>query len=564
MSTEYDSYENTDNTENGQPSQNTGFVNGEYRYGRIPQEGPDYEPQGRQNAGYTGSYTNNGFYGSYGEPNTYQNGTYTDANGYRTTRYDDNTGYGAEQNRAAYGYAAYGNTAQAPAGGRKKKGTGRKVLAVALAVVMLSLAAVGGYFAAKALSDDPQTATAFSRDDMNSLGETKAADGEITAENKTGENKNTEGTWKLATKAATENSSAGMQLDVSSVAEVSLPAIVAITNTSVQEMQNYYSMWGFGYGDNGGGSQEVQSAGSGIIVGQSDTDLLIVTNHHVIEGADSLSVSFCDDSVYDATVKGSDAGVDVALIYVKLADLTEETKQNIAKISIGSSDALKIGQQVVAIGNALGQGQSVTTGIVSALNRTVSTSTAPLLQTDAAINPGNSGGALLNMSGELIGINSAKYASTDVEGMGYAIPIDTVIPIIERIQNKVQRSTVSDEDASYIGISGQDVTAYAAAMYGMPNGVYIAKVTENGPCEKAGIKAGSILTTFDDETVTTMAGLKELLTYYAAGETVTVVVSELEGNEYVSHEYQITLGSAKDMPANDTPSGQNGRGQQGQ
>lgn len=561
MSYEYDEEDRmTDNEETAvrQNAENNGFVNGEYRYGRISQEGPDRDPGDPGASFHTGSYTNNGFYGSYGEPaGGYRDNTYTDANGYRSTRYDGND-YGYRAANGSYGYYGY-NGRQQPSSGdggrQKKRGAGRKVLAIVLAVVMLGLAAGGGYFAAKALSGDNGSVTAFSRDDMNNIGESVQAGAENTAEGKS-----SAGEWKLTTKAAADNSHTSMDLDVSGVAEVALPAIVAITNTSVQEIQNYYSMFGFGYGNGDGMTQEVQSAGSGIIVGQTDTDLLIVTNHHVIEGADSLSVCFCDDSVYDATVKGSDAGVDVALVYVKIADLTEETKNNIAVISMGSSEALKIGEQVVAIGNALGEGQSVTTGILSAKNRNVSTSTAPLLQTDAAINPGNSGGALLNMSGELIGINSAKYASTDVEGMGYAIPVDTVIPIVERIQNKIQRDPVADENASYLGISGQDVTAYTAAMYGMPSGVYIAKVTENGPCEKAGIKAGSILTAFDDETVTSMAGLKELLTYYAAGETVTVVVSELEGNDYVSHEYQVTLGNAKDMPKQEQPN----NGRQGQ
>ena len=542
-------YENNDHE---QTSENGGFVDGEYRYGRAPQNGQDSMPQAGRYDFYNGENQQaNGYY--YNNRGGYDNrGSYDNGYSYRSGEQSYQNNYGSYQDYSgpSYNNSTYstGNTTGTTTQ-RKKRGTGRKVLAILLAVVMLGLAAGGGYLAARSLTNRSNSQTAFSRDDMQKPEEAESGEKE-TEEAKEGEQttaeEKKESNWKLTTKAASENSGAtSLNLDVTGVAEVALPAIVAITNTSVQEMQNYYNMWGYG---NNGGSYEVTSAGSGIIIGQTDTDLLIVTNHHVIENAKSLSVCFCDDSVYDATVKGSDSGVDVALVYVKIADLTEETKNNIAVISLGSSDALKIGQQVVAIGNALGQGQAVTTGIVSAVNRSVSTSTAPLLQTDAAINPGNSGGALLNMNGELIGINSAKYADTDVEGMGYAIPIDTVVPIIERIQNKVQRDPVSDEDACYIGIMGQTVTSNLSKLYGMPTGVYLTRVTEDGPFEAAGIQAGGVLTAFDDETVSTMEGLKEILTYYAAGETVTVRVSVLEGNSYVSHEYQVTLGAYKDMP----------------
>ena len=536
-------YEYENNDQEQQP-ENNGFVNGEYRYGRAPQNGQDEMPQAGRFDYYSGGYSYRAGDAGYQNGYSYQNNSYQNS-GYQNGGYQ-NGGY---QNYGSQPGGSADNGGSSPKPPKKKRGAGRKVLAIVLAIVMLGLAGGGGYLAARSLSNRQDPQTAFSRDDMQKSDAEKS--GETTgdqsqdAQQTPAKSDKTEGTWKLTTKAASENGTGSLNLDVSGVAEVALPAIVAITNTSVQEMQNYYNMWGYG---NNGGSYEVTSAGSGIIVGQTDTDLLIVTNHHVIENAKSLSVCFCDDSVYDATVKGSDSGVDVALVYVKIADLTEETKNNIAVITLGSSGALKIGQQVVAIGNALGKGQSVTTGIVSALNRTVSTSTAPLMQTDAAINPGTSGGALLNMSGELIGINSAKYADTDVEGMGYAIPIDTVIPIVERIQNKVQRDPVSDADACYIGITGQTVTSDLGRLYGMPTGVYLTRITEDGPFEKAGIEAGGILTAFDGESVTTMEGLKELLTYYAAGETVTVQISVLEGNEYVSHEYQVTLGAYKDMP----------------
>lgn len=331
----------------------------------------------------------------------------------------------------------------------------------------------------------------------------------------------------------------GQSLDVSDVARAAMPAMVAITNTSVEEVQNYFGMFGRGQ------TQEVTSSGSGIIIAQNETELLIVTNNHVIEDAQTLSVSFIDDTVVSAFVKGADSDNDIAVISVRLADISEETKRSIRIATLSTDDDLEVGQQVVAIGNALGYGQSVTTGIISALGRTISTSTAVMIQTDAAINPGNSGGALLNMRGEVIGINSAKYSSANVEGMGYAISMDTAVPVIETLMNRVTREKVSAQNAAYLGISCEDVTSAIESAYGIPRGIYVAEVSAGGPAEAAGITARSVITHFDGVRVTTTAALRELLEYYAAGETVSLTVQVPSGNSYTAQVVTVTLGHAE-------------------
>lgn len=318
----------------------------------------------------------------------------------------------------------------------------------------------------------------------------------------------------------------------------------------------------FGYG---GQAQEVESTsvGSGIIIGKNDTELLIVTNNHVVEGADTLSASFIDNSVYEATIKGTDSDNDLAVIAVPLSSISDDTMSQIAVAAVGDSDSLKVGEQVVAIGNALGYGQSVTTGIVSATDRTLSSSdsddsnalisstvttkeTPTYIQTDAAINPGNSGGALVNMKGEVIGINSAKLASTEVEGMGYAIPITRVSGIIEELMNETTRTKVADSQKSSIGIAGITVDSNINAAYGIPAGVYVASVTPGSGAEAAGIRKGDVITKFDGKTVSTIQELKEKLQYYAAGEAVSITVqSPGEGGIYTEKELTITLSSAQ-------------------
>ena len=347
---------------------------------------------------------------------------------------------------------------------------------------------------------------------------------------------------------------------VASVAQASMPSVVAITTVSVQEIPSF-----FGYG-----SRQYKSAatGSGIIVGDNDEELLIATNNHVVDGASTLSVCFIGNDVMNAEtetenaddtgdlnledavsarIKGTDSDNDLAVIAVKKADIPEDTLSEIKIAQIGSSEDLVVGQQVVAIGNALGYGQSVTSGWISALNRTISTedgtSSSGLIQTDAAINPGNSGGALLNMKGELIGINSAKYADSTVEGMGYAIPISRAKPILEDLMNRQTREMVSAEEKGYLGVVLSNLTTEAIQMYDMPEGAFVRGVEEKSPAEKGGICKGDIIVKFDGQSVTSGDDLLEKLQYYKSGEKIEAVVARATDGEYQESTVEITLGS---------------------
>ena len=322
--------------------------------------------------------------------------------------------------------------------------------------------------------------------------------------------------------------------DISSIAQEAMPSVVSITNKSVQEMRL------FGQSQ----SYESENRGTGIIIGQTDTELLLVTNHHVINGASEISIGFVDGEVAEAKLKGSDTGKDLAVLSVKMEDLTEQTKEQIQVIELGKSSELQVGQQVVAIGNALGYGQSVTTGIVSALNRevTIDNNTNLLIQTDAAINPGNSGGALLNMSGQLVGINSAKYSDTNVEGMGYAIPVDDVLDIMEGLMNRTLREEKApEEEQGFLGITGQDVTSEVSEAYDMPRGVFITSVEEGSGAAAAGLKKGDIITKFDGASISSMAELKEQLSYYREGEQVKLTVSTAREGEYQEQTVTVSL-----------------------
>ena len=371
-------------------------------------------------------------------------------------------------------------------------------------------------------------------------------------------------TTKLQTATAstsTASSTSSGSMDVTSIVQSAMPSIVAITNKSVQEVQNYFSMFSRGGGTQ---EQEVESQGSGIIIGQNDSELLIATNNHVVEGADTLSVCFADDNACEATVKGTDSDNDLAVIAVKLSDISDDTMSKIKIAEIGDSNQLQVGEQVVAIGNALGYGQSVTTGIVSAVNRQLEDSNSEngFIQTDAAINPGNSGGALLNMQGQVIGINSAKLASTEVEGMGYAIPVSTASPIFEDLMNRQTRTKVSSDQAAALGIKGQTVDSSIAEAYGIPQGVYVAEIEQGSAAEKAGITAGSVITKFDDTTIESMDDLKSCLEYYAAGETVDLVVKIADNGSYVEKTLTITLNKADTSTT--TQDGQQGQTQPGE
>lgn len=356
--------------------------------------------------------------------------------------------------------------------------------------------------------------------------------------------------YTLLTASDEANSGGEAQLNVEEVAAKLLPSVVSITNKSVTEVESLFGLYGrYGSGSGGTYSYETESVGSGIIIGQNDTELLICTNYHVVEDAVELSVGFVDDEIYAASVKGTDASIDLAVVAVNLETISEDTMSQISIAEIGNSDELAVGRQVVAIGNALGYGQSVTTGIVSALNRTIQldTYTAEMIQTDAAINPGNSGGPLVDMYGRVIGINSAKASTTGVEGMGYAIPISDAQDILEELMNKKTRTEIVDEsESAYIGISGKAVSDEMSSLYGIPEGIYITDITEGSPAEQAGLKVGYIITKFDSSSVKSASDLKEMLAYYAAGETVPVTVSYQENGEYVETTVELTLGLLSD------------------
>ena len=313
------------------------------------------------------------------------------------------------------------------------------------------------------------------------------------------------------------------------------PAMVSINCIGTTTVNSFF----------GQQTYQTASSGSGIIVGANETELLIVTNNHVIDDADEISVVYVNDDSSSALVKGTDATNDLAIIVVKLDEISEETMKAIAYAELGDSDALVVGESVVAIGNALGYGQSVTTGCVSALNRAVTDSnnnTTYLIQTDAAINPGNSGGALVNMKGQVIGINSAKYSDEAVEGMGFAIPINTALPILEELMTRVTRVVVDDPaKAAYLGITPQDISSTMAAAYNMPVGVYVTAVAADSAADRAGMMAGDIITKFDHETVTGISALQKLLSYYESGETVEIVVQRVEHGQYVEVTLNVTL-----------------------
>lgn len=350
---------------------------------------------------------------------------------------------------------------------------------------------------------------------------------------------------------------------VAAVAQASMPSVVAITTVSVQEIPSF-----FGYSSH---QYKSASTGSGIIVGDNDDELLIATNNHVVDGATTLSVCFIGDDVANAEtetvnagdngdlnvedavsakIKGTDADNDLAVVAVKKSDIPEDTLDQIKIAQIGSSDDLAVGQQVVAIGNALGYGQSVTSGWISALNRTISTddgtNSTGLIQTDAAINPGNSGGALLNMKGELIGINSAKYADSAVEGMGYAIPISKAKPILEELMNRETREKVDSSKKGYLGVSLANLTTEAIEMYNMPTGAFVRSVEDDSPAQEAGICKGDIIVKFDGQKVSDGDDLLDKLQYYKSGEKIEAVIARATNGEYEENTIELTLGTRPD------------------
>lgn len=456
-------------------------------------------PNNSQSAGYGSTRNNSQSYG-YGN----QNGSYG--------TYGSNTGY---QSNGANG-TAYGSN---PKPEKKKKerkpgGFGKQLAKCAALALVFGLVAGG-------------VMTGVNYASGKVLGTTNA--GNVQASLTTGDD---------STVQPTAISSSYVATDVSDIVDEVMPSIVAITNVSQTE---YQSFWGQSK------TYESTSCGSGIIVSQDKEYLYVATNNHVVEGANSLTVTFANDDTVSAEIKGTDPSTDLAVVKVALSSIKDDTMSAIKVATLGSSDTLKVGESCIAIGNALGYGQSVTTGVISALNREVSVSdsssstnyTAELIQTDAAINPGNSGGALLNTAGEVIGINSVKYSDTSVEGIGYAIPMDTAKPIIEEL---ITNEKVDESNSAYLGIAGVDVTSDVAKTYNMPTGVYVAQVMEGAAAEQAGIQKGDIITKFDGKDVTSMEKLSYNMQYYAAGTTVDVVIERSSNGQYEEQTISVTLG----------------------
>lgn len=424
-----------------------------------------------------------------------------------------------QNNRPEHGYRnEYRETVQAP---RKKNSWARKAAGITAAAVLFGTVAGGvmtgvNYVGARLTGLADITATAPAE---------------------------TEGTTTAQvpeTSAASNNGSTtavSTVTDVSSIAEKAMPSLVAINDTMTVEQNNFFGM---------PQTYQAQSSGSGIIVGQNDTELLIATNNHVVSGATDMKVTFTDSTQVAAAVKGTDSATDLAIIAVKLSDIPSDTMSKIKVATLGNSDNVKVGQQVIAIGNALGYGQSLTVGYISALDREITDENGiqhTYIQTDAAINPGNSGGALLDLNGNVIGINAAKNASTEVEGMGFAIPISKAQEILNNLMTKKTREAVDESAQGYLGIQGTNIDANASKEYGMPVGIYVYKIVEGGAAANSDLKEKDIITKFDGKSVTNMEELKQMLTYYEGGSTVSLTVQSLVNGSYVEHEVQITLGT---------------------
>lgn len=424
----------------------------------------------------------------------------------------------SDENRGADNQQGFGaGPQQNPKAPKPKKGYAKKVALVVGAAVLFG--AVGGV----------------------TMQGTSYLTGKLLGKN----TKSTVGTTKTVSNAKLTTSTSTVTSDVSDIVENTLPSIVSITNMSVQEVQNFFG---------GISQQESESAGSGIIISQNDSELLVVTNNHVVEGSDTLTVTFNDGNSVEAQIKGTDSARDLAVVAVPLDKISDDTMNAIKVATLGDSDSLKVGEPAIAIGNALGYGQSVTTGVISALNRSVSEtneqtgetteSDAKLIQTDAAINPGNSGGALVNASGEVIGINSSKLVGDSVEGVGYAIPISDVSDLIQNLMNQATKTKVAEKDQGAIGIKGMSVPAEYSKQLNMPEGVYVSEITKGGGAEAAGMAKGSVITAIDGTTVSSMDDLQEQFQYYAKGDKVSLTIQIPQSNgEYEEKTVEVTLGA---------------------
>ncbi len=446
----------------------------------------------------------------------YENENTTNTGNYTTYRTDS---YGG----SAYNYGSnYGNS-QPDEPKKKKSNPAKKVLFSAGLGLLFGAFAAGGFYGVQmgieyfvpTINEDNREAEEL--------------------EDRLEQDRNWDQIFSQQTSGSTVNQITYVQDDISDVVEEVMPAMVSITNnyTAVSS-----TMWG-NY------SQPATSSGSGIIIGETETELLIVSNNHVVEDADKLEVTFIDGTTAEASIKGLDADMDLGVIAVPIASLSEETKSAITIAQLGDSDQLKLGTPVIAIGNALGFGQSVTTGIVSALDREITYddgSTGTFIQTDAAINQGNSGGALLNINGEVIGINSSKIGGSMVEGMGYAIPISSASPIVAELMERETKVKVDEADMGYMGITMQNVTTQHEQMFGMPVGVYVYEVEAGSPADQYGLKKGDIIVKFDGTKVSSGSDIQEQMQYYAAGDSATLTVKRVGNGEYETVEIDITFG----------------------
>ena len=511
------------------------YVNDEHHNADDVSGNGTYYSQGSNNS--SNDSTQNGSYYNSNSNNSQNNGYY-----YSTNDSQTNNGYNYNSNNNNNG------------NGKKKKKKRTLIAVVAVCVVLLA-GTIG--ISAAYISKNKDSLTNVLEDGTLSNNDNNS--------NSNNDNSSDSGNYESIGSTNTQNdanssSTSGVTVtDVSSVVSSAMPSVVAITSKTLVESRNNYSqdIWEYYFGGGNSGnnksnSYEEDAAGSGIIVDQTSTELLIVTNNHVVEGADSLKIQFAGteskDSV-DGYIKGTDSTKDVAVVAVKLKDIPSDVLKNIKKATLGDSDKVNVGEGVIAIGNALGYGQSVTTGIISAKDREVQleNQTMTLLQTDAAINGGNSGGALLNASGEVIGINVAKYSSSgsssnaSVEGMGFAIPISSVKDIISNLETKETRTKVSEDERGYLGISGFDVDEQTSQAYSIPQGIQVQSVVKGGP-ENAGIAASDVITKFDGQDVSSMTSLQSMLEYYKKGEQVKVTIEYRDGREYKTKDVTVTLG----------------------
>ena len=503
--------QNTQNTQNG-AQQPQGEHTGRQVYGRLGSGTQNGQPYNGNPNGQNGSYGGQQHQQYYGNQNQYTN---------PYQQYDYYQGHGQNPN-------GNGNSHHAS----KKHSYAKTTALVAAAALLFGVVSGGTMYGVNRAAN---TLLPYQSSQVNeTIGQT---------------------TQIPAANTSTTSSSGVVIEDVSAIVDATLPSVVSITNTQVYQSNTWF-----------GQSQtyEVPSSGSGIIVGQNDSELLIVTNNHVVSDSEGLTVTFADESTADAAIKGTDSEADLAVIAVPLDKISADTKDKIKAATLGDSDSLKMGQGVIAIGNALGLGQSVTVGHVSALNREIKVddATKTVIQTDAAINPGNSGGALLNSKGEVIGINEAKYADTSVEGVGYAIPISKAKDIIDDLMTRTTKIAVSESEQGYLGIQLQNIDESMAKMYGMPQGVYVYKIMEDSAAAGSDLHEKDIITKLDGEKISNYADLAKLLTYYKSGDTVTLTVQSLVNGSYQEREVQVTL---KQRPAeSDSENSQSQGGQQDQ